>query len=103
MAAQRPVGVQKAFSYEDVAAQVSRYRDKPLHVSTPAVAQMRLSSVFKTNDTDALLKALPQILPVAIMTRADGSQEIIARKIIGHRIQVFRVLRLLQTTATGLH
>ena len=37
-------------------------------------------SVFKTNDTDALLKALPQILPVAIMTRADGSQEIIAKK-----------------------
>ena len=67
-------------SLEDVAAQVSRYRDKPLWVSTPAVARMRLTSVFKTNDTDALLKALPQILPVAIMTRADGSLEIIAKK-----------------------
>lgn len=67
-------------SLGEVAAEVSRYRDKPLHVSTPALAQMRLSSVFKTDDTDALLKALPQILPVAIKTRADGSQEIIARK-----------------------
>ena len=67
-------------SLGEVAAEVSRYRDKPLHVSTPALAQMRLSSVFKTDDTDALLKALPQILPVAIKTRADGSQEIIAKK-----------------------
>jgi transmembrane sensor len=64
----------------EVAAQVSRYRDKPVHVSSPAIARLRLSSVFKTDDTDALLKALPQILPVAVRARADGSQEIIARK-----------------------
>lgn len=63
----------------EVAAEVSRYRDQPLHVSTQALAQLRLSSVFKTADTDALLKALPRILPVAIRTRADGSQEIISR------------------------
>lgn len=63
----------------EVAEEVSRYRARPLHVSTPALAQLRLSSVFKTNDTDALLNALPKILPVAIKTRADGSQEIISR------------------------
>ena len=63
----------------EVAEEVSRYRAQPLHVSTPALAQLRLSSVFKTDDTDALLKALPKILPVAINTRADGSQEIISR------------------------
>ena len=67
-------------SLGEVAAQVTRYRDKPLHVATPALAQLRLTSVFKVDDTDALLKALPQILPVAIRTRADGSQEIIAKK-----------------------
>ena len=64
----------------EVAAQVSRYRDKPVHVTSPAIARLRLSSVFKTDDTDALLKALPQILPVAVRARSDGSQEIIARK-----------------------
>ncbi|MFI8334512.1 FecR family protein [Pseudomonas taetrolens] len=64
----------------EVAAEVSRYREQPLHVSSPALARLRVSSVFKTDDTDALLKALPRILPVAIQTRADGSQEVIARK-----------------------
>ena len=59
---------------------MSRYRDTPLHVSTPALGQLRLTSVFKTNDTEALLSALPRILPVAIKTREDGSQEIISAK-----------------------
>ena len=66
-------------SLAQVAAEVSRYRQQPLHVTDPAVARLRLTSVFKTADTDALLKALPRILPVAINTRADGSQEIVAR------------------------
>jgi transmembrane sensor len=35
--------------------------------------------VFKSDDTDALLKALPSILPVTVRTLADGSQEIISR------------------------
>ena len=48
-------------------------------MSSPALAQLRVSSVFKVDDTDALLRALPKILPVAIRTREDGSQEIIAR------------------------
>ena len=50
----------------EVAEEVSRYRAQPMHVSTPALAQLRLSRVFKTDDTDALLKASPKILPVAI-------------------------------------
>ena len=66
-------------SLGEVAAEVSRYRDRPLHVSTTALAQLRLSSVFKTDDTDALINALPRILPVSVKTRADGSQEIISR------------------------
>ncbi len=66
-------------SLAEVVAQVSRYRDKPLSVATPAVGNLRLTSVFKTNDTDALLKALPSILPVAVRSRADGSQEIFAK------------------------
>jgi transmembrane sensor len=63
----------------EVAREVSRYREQPLRVSTPAVGNLRLTSVFKSNDTDALLKALPHILPVALRTLPDGSQEIISR------------------------
>jgi transmembrane sensor len=63
----------------EVAREVSRYREQPLRVSTPAVSNLRLTSVFKATDTDALLKALPHILPVALRTLPDGSQEIISR------------------------
>jgi transmembrane sensor len=66
-------------SLGEVAREVSRYREQPLRVSTPAVGNLRLTSVFKSNDTDALLKALPHILPVALRTLPDGSQEIISR------------------------
>lgn len=63
----------------DVAEQVSRYREKPLKVDGAAVGNLRLTSVFKSDNTDALLKALPNILPVAVRTLDDGSQEIISK------------------------
>ncbi|XVO89256.1 FecR family protein [Pseudomonas palleroniana] len=63
----------------DVAREVSRYRERPLRVSSTAVGNLRLTSVFKSSDTDALLKALPHILPVAVRALPDGSQEIISR------------------------
>ncbi|WP_339545079.1 FecR family protein [Pseudomonas sp. RA_35y_Pfl2_P32] len=63
----------------EVAAEVSRYRERPLTVGSAAVGNLRLTSVFKSDNTEALLKALPSILPVAIRTHDDGSQEIIAR------------------------
>ncbi|AZE49852.1 Iron siderophore sensor protein [Pseudomonas chlororaphis] len=66
-------------SLSEVATEVSRYRAQPLRVGSEALGRLRLTSVFKADDTDALLKALPSILPVAVKTHADGSQEIIAR------------------------
>ena len=66
-------------SLYEVAAQVSRYSAQPLRVNDPAIGALRLSSVFKADDTAALLRALPNILPVAIRTLDDGSVEIIAR------------------------
>ena len=90
VAAARPVNAQALLAWQtgklvfndaslaEVAREVSRYREKPLRVST-AASELRLTSVFKSNDTDALLKALPHILPVALRTLPDGSQEIISR------------------------
>ncbi|RON48872.1 FecR family protein [Pseudomonas frederiksbergensis] len=66
-------------SLAEVAAEVSRYREKPLTVGNDKVGNLRLTSVFNSDNTDALLKALPSILPVAVRTLSDGSQEIIAR------------------------
>ncbi|WP_433736189.1 FecR family protein [Pseudomonas putida] len=63
----------------DVAEQVSRYRQQPLKVGNAALGNLRLTSVFNVDNTDALLKALPNILPVAVRTLDDGSQEIISK------------------------
>ncbi|MNG90859.1 fec operon regulator FecR [compost metagenome] len=63
----------------EVVAEASRYRAQPLRVAPGKVAELRLSSTFSTDDTDALLRALPSILPVAIKTHEDGSREIIAK------------------------
>ena len=42
-------------------------------------ANLRLTRVFNSDDTDALLQALPSILPVAVRTLVDGSQEIFSQ------------------------
>lgn len=61
-----------------VAEEVSRYREQPLTVA-PKIAGLRLSSSFRVDDTDALLRALPSILPVTVVAHADGSHEIISK------------------------
>ncbi|HCS42542.1 MAG TPA: peptide ABC transporter substrate-binding protein [Pseudomonas sp.] len=66
-------------SLAEVAEEVSRYREKPLTVGNDKVGNLRLTSVFKSDNTEALLKALPSILPVAVRTLEDGSQEIISK------------------------
>ncbi|MEW9681668.1 FecR domain-containing protein [Pseudomonas sp. TE50-2] len=63
----------------DVVAEVSRYRVRPLHVAPGKAAALRLSSTFSTDDPDALLRALPSILPVRVKTLADGSSEIVLK------------------------
>ncbi|AOE85328.1 FecR family protein [Pseudomonas sp. TCU-HL1] len=60
----------------EVVEEVSRYREYPLRVA-PEVARLRFSSVFRADDTNALLAALPRILPVKVRTLSDGSSEII--------------------------
>ncbi|VVN05853.1 hypothetical protein PS645_03532 [Pseudomonas fluorescens] len=66
-------------SLREVAGEVSRYRAKPLTVGDEKVASLRLTSVFSSDNTDALLKALPNILPVAVRTLDNGSQQIISK------------------------
>lgn len=63
----------------EVAEEVSRYREKPLRVASGKTSMLRLTSVFKSDDTDALLVALPKLLPVSVRSLADGSQEIISK------------------------
>lgn len=64
----------------EVGIEVSRYRRHPVRVADATTGQLRVTSVFSTDDTDALLAALPQILPVEVRTLADGSVEIYRRQ-----------------------
>jgi transmembrane sensor len=66
----------------EVVREVMRYRERPIRITDARIAQLRLSSIFSINDTDALLSALPKILPVEVNMLADGSVEI-----RGHWIQ----------------
>jgi transmembrane sensor len=63
----------------EVVREVMRYREKPIRIADSRISQLRLSSIFSANDTDALLSALPKILPVRVATLPDGSVEIRGR------------------------
>ncbi|OZI77835.1 FecR family protein [Bordetella genomosp. 12] len=60
--------------------EVSRYREHAVvPAADPRLATMRLSSVFRIDDTEAFLRALPRILPVELRTLADGRVEVVPR------------------------
>jgi transmembrane sensor len=60
--------------------EVSRYRQQPIVLAPgQGLENLRLTSVFRTSDTDSFIRALPQILPVEVRQLADGRAEIIAR------------------------
>lgn len=60
----------------DVVREVARYRKSPIRLADADVGRLRLSSTFSVNNTDALLVALPRILPVSVRALSDGSAEI---------------------------
>ncbi len=63
----------------NVVAEVSRYRRQPVRVADGAAGALRVSSVFSADDTDGLLAALPQMLPVGVRQLPDGSAEVFLR------------------------
>lgn len=54
----------------DFLAEIGRYRHGHLHCDA-SVADLRLSGVFRLDDTDKLLALLPQTLPVRVEKRTD--------------------------------
>jgi transmembrane sensor len=60
----------------DALAAVNSYRTQPIVTAGPRIDAMRLSGRFRSNDSIGLLAALPSILPLAAVTRPDGSVEL---------------------------
>lgn len=64
----------------DAAREVSRYRSAPIVLAGDAgLAGLRLTSVFRTDDPEVFLTALPHILPVRVRHQLDGVARIEAR------------------------
>lgn len=62
----------------DFLAEIGRYRHGHLHCDA-SVADLRLSGVFRLDDTDKLLALLPQTLPVRVEKRTDWWVRVSAR------------------------
>lgn len=61
-----------------VLAEFDRYLDTRLVIADPAVARLRLTGHFDLNQFNAFKRALPQVLPVRLVARADGRTELAA-------------------------
>ncbi|WP_082542302.1 MULTISPECIES: FecR family protein [unclassified Rhizobacter] len=60
-------------------ASVNAYRSAAIVSTDPRVDAMRLTGRFPVRDAAGLLAALPQVLPITVRPRADGSAELFAR------------------------
>ncbi|MEK1939356.1 MAG: FecR domain-containing protein, partial [Pseudomonas sp.] len=71
------------FRNRDLASLVDElalYRNQPVQLSDPALAGYKVSGSLDVNDPDALLRALPALLPVKTVILGDGSARILPRK-----------------------
>ncbi|MFK0375040.1 FecR family protein [Pandoraea sp. NPDC090278] len=88
VASARPVDLSTALAWRDgklifqnatladVVREVTLYRPSPVIVANDTVGQLRVTSVFSADNTDELLAALPQFLPVKVQTLTDGTVKI---------------------------
>lgn len=60
-------------------ATVNAYRPVPIVSTDPRVDALRLSGRFPLRDSAGLLATLPQVLPLRVRTRSDGSAELSLR------------------------
>lgn len=74
----RGIIVADGMTLGDLIQQLSRYRRGWLRCD-PTVANLRISGVFRVDNTDATLNNLPQILPVQVHRRTDYWVTIAAR------------------------
>lgn len=60
----------------DAVAEFERYFDTGLVIHDPKVAALRLNGSFDLRQAQAFKRALPEVLPVRLQTRADGKTEV---------------------------
>lgn len=61
-----------------VVDEINRYREQPIRVAA-ALRGIRIAGVFDVDDTRGFLAALPALIPVRVVARADGGSDVVAR------------------------
>ena len=61
-----------------VVDEINRYREQPIRVAA-ALRGIRIAGVFDVDDTRGFLVALPALIPVRVVARADGGSDVVAR------------------------
>lgn len=61
-----------------VVDEINRYRERPIRVAA-ALRGIRIAGVFDVDDTRGFLATLPALIPVRVVTRADGGSDVVAR------------------------
>ena len=61
---------------DEAIAQIQRYRQAPIRLEDPALAQLPISGVFNTDNVEDLLDLFPHILPLTMARDADGTLHI---------------------------
>lgn len=63
----------------EVVAELNRYREAPIEVRDPLLAQARVAGVFSVDDTDAFLDVLPRLMPVQVLQVPGRGPRIVSR------------------------
>ena len=58
---------------------IQRYSPRPVILDEPSLANLTLSGVFDTRNVDALLSTLPEVLPIALNSAADGEIHVVGK------------------------
>lgn len=61
-----------------VVDEINRYREQPIRVAA-ALRGIRIAGVFDVDDTRGFLAALPALIPVRVVARADGGSDVVSR------------------------
>ncbi|PKU23067.1 FecR family protein [Telmatospirillum siberiense] len=65
---------------EDAVVQLNRYRQNRIVIRDAAIAKLRISGVFDTNNTDGILQALELALPVVVQHDPTNGQVLLLAK-----------------------
>lgn len=63
----------------EIIADANRYRQGEIRIVSPALANERLTTSFRTSQVDQMLETLPETLPLTVRRNPDGSVELRGR------------------------